>query len=622
MNSSLTKINKMRLEKLLLFLSFVLFIATTSAQNAKLTAEAPRAVIAGEKFQLVYTANAEGSDFRLPAIDGFQVLMGPSTSQKTYMSITNGNAERSYEFTFIYILKADQPGKYQIPLATFIMNGKKVESNSIQIEVIKGDESSASNNTTQAASRDDEATGISNEDLFITTSTNKRDVYKDEPIVLTTKIYVRPTVNLQNISDLKNPELKDFLSQDLPKKQNLEWGIETLNGKTYNVAVFDQKLIFPQRTGVLSITPVEMEFIIKERTARRSQSVFEDFFESNYRNVKKRVISKLISLTVKNLPGDAPSDFNGLVGDFTMKMNLTKTSVKTNDGITLTISVPGTGNHKLMNAPVINTPSDFDKFDPKVTNNIDNTIAGMTGTKIFEYLIIPRHSGTFTIPSVSFSYFDIKTKQYKTLRTEPTTIQVEKGNMEETATAIPQYASSREDLKYIGKDIRHINTDQLKLYPKSNYLFGSLLFYLLFIIPLALFFVFVVFAQKHISENANIQLVKNKRANKMAIKRLNHAAIFLKQNKKEEFYNETLRALWGYLGDKLSLPVSNLSKDNAQELLNKRNINAETIQAFMENINECEFARYSPNAGTDAMDELYKKSVDTLVSIEGQIRKK
>jgi hypothetical protein len=609
------------MRRLALLLTALLFAGIGWAQSVRLTADAPHAVIAGEKFQLVYTVNAEGSDFRVPPMDNFQVLMGPSTSQSTSMTIINGNVEKSSQFSYTYILKATQPGKYNIGAASIVVNGKKIESNSIQIEVIKGDDASAAK---QAAESGEQASGVSSEDLFIVTSVSKRDVYKDEPLVLTTKIYVHQ-VDLQGLSDAKNMELKDFLSQELTRPEKMDWNIEAVNGKTYNVGIYEQRLLFPQKSGTLEIPSMELEFIIKQRVARRSQSVFDDFFESNYRTVKKRVSSKPLTVNVKPLPSGTPADFSGVVGDIKMDYSLSKNDIKTNDGVTLKIEVSGSGNHKIMSNPKINLPADFDQFEPKVTNNITNTAAGMAGSKVFEYLIIPRHTGDYVIPPVTLSYFDINSKQYKQLSTGEIKMHVTKGSGNESSSTAtgPQYSNSREDLKFVGQDIRYIKAEnENNPKPKGAFLLGSLMFYVMILLPLLLFIAFVMYAQKQMRENNDLVLSRNKKANKMALKRLQHSSVLLKKNDKEAFYEEVLRAVWGYLSDKLSLPVAKLSRENASTLLSESNVNEETISQIVGIIDTCEFARYSPSAGNSEMDKLYHQAIETITSLEEQIKKK
>ncbi|MBN2166291.1 MAG: protein BatD [Marinilabiliaceae bacterium] len=601
-------------------LKYILLLITTCASFSHILAtdfkaEAPTTVIAGEKFRVVYSIDKQGSDFRLGTINDMQILMGPSISSSSGLTSINGKTELFVNYSYTFILKCDKPGKYTIPPASISIDGKRVESNSVTIEVIKGDDASRQQSTTENQTTG----GISDEDIFIKITPNKTTAYKDEPIILTTKLYVKPQVNVQGITDQILPDLKEFISKDLEVKNEQQY--ENINGKTYISILISQKLVYPQKTGKLKIDPTEFELSIKQRVARRSRSIFDDFFESNYRTIKKRVKSKPLSLNVKTFPSAEPIDFSGIVGSVTMKVTASKTEVKTNDGVTIKIEISGTGNHKVMATPNIQIPADFDKFDPKVNNNFNNTPKGMVGTKTYEYLIIPRHSGKFEIPPITISYFDLNTKTFKQLSSKAISINVEKGNMEETTSTITTpYAASREELKFIGKDIRYIKTSNNELRPIGVFYLGSKLFFLMIIIPAILFIIFILVLKKQIKENSDIVKVKNKKANKVAQKRLKNAHSLLKKNEKEAFYDEVLRALWGYMSDKLTLPVAQLSKENASTLMGNFEVKSETIAKFMEILDTCEFARYAPSTGNTEMGQLYNETIETITLLESQIK--
>ena len=588
-----------------------------SAQDAKFTARAPQAVVAGDKFQLVYTLNAEGSDIRLGNIENFDNLMGPSTTYSHSTSIINGKVTRETTYTITYILKALKEGNFTIPPATIVVDGKKIESNSLKIEVIKV--GNVSQQQSQGGSAP--ASAASNDDLFITVTPSKTSVYQNESLVLTTKIYTK--VKLDGFSDIKEPALSSFIAQDLKQPNDINFTIENINGQTYNVGTFTQKLLFPQKTGKLTIDPTEIEFLVRQRTARRSRSVFDDFFESNYRSVKKSVKSKPITINVKPLPAGRPEGFSGGVGRLNMTASVNKTEADINDGITLKVIVNGTGNHKFIEDPEIKFPADFDDFDPKIANNITNSIAGMKGSKTYEYLLIPRHAGTFTIPSIKFSYFDPSSGTYKTSNSQDITINVAKGEGGETGNStVVRSTVTKENVKFIGKDIRFIKTGNARLKPIGTFIFGSLSFFSLLLAPFFLFILLFIVYRKKIKENANIQLTKTKRANKVAKKRLKQSAHFLKAGQKEAFYEELLRALWGYMSDKLTIPLANLSKDNISDELGNSNVQSDVITEIIDIMDTCEFARYAPASGTSEMDKLYQKTINTISKLENQIKRK
>ena len=602
---------KHKVTPLVLLLLIPLF---SFAQQVTFKGRAPQAVVLNDKFQLAYTINTDATDIRLPQMDAFQILMGPSISRQYNISNVNGKVTRETTFTYTYILKATKTGTFTIAPATIEVKGNRISSNSLTIEVIKDNTPARSQSNTPSA-----ATGsLSSKELFITNTVSKSTVYKGQPLVLTTRIYTQ--VNLDGISDKKDPKLPEFLIQELDNNK-INWTVENINGKTYNVGVFERKLLFPQRTGKITIEPTEIEFTVKKRIARRSQSIFDDFFESNYRIVKQRVKTKPITITVKPLRGIPPEGFTGGVGNLSMKVTTSKTKVKTNESITFKVVISGTGNHKMVTAPKIKFPVDFDQFDPTVTNNFVNTVAGMKGTKTFEYLVIPRHAGTYIIPSIKFSYFDPAAGKYKTVSSGPINIEVEKGEGEEQLSTVVS-ANNRESVKFLGKDIRFIKTGPVKFKPAGTFLFGSFTYYASLIIPLLIFLLVYFINRKKLKERSNMQLLRTKKANKVARKRLKQSAVFLKAGNKEQFYEEVLRALWGYTSDKLSIPISQLNRDNIRSILEESNVSKEVIDTFIDILDTCEFARYAPESGSEEMDRLYNTTLETISKIENQINKK
>ncbi len=604
----------------LTILSILLFITACFAANAQetsFTAQAQSAVVVGDKFQLVYSLNKEGSDIRLPSLQDFQILMGPSTSYSTSTSIVNGKVSRETSYTYTFILKALKEGQFTIPPATIKVDDEKVSSNSVSIKVVKGDAQAQQHQQNAQAS----GSAPSDDDLFITVTPSKKNLYQGESMILTTKIFTK--VQLEGLSDIKQPELSSFITQTLKDQDGIKWTMENVNGRTYNVGTYEQKLLFPQKSGRLTIEPTEVEFMVRQRVARsRSRSIFDDFFESNYRTVKKRVKSKAITINVKPLPSGRPAGYSGGVGQLSMQASVNKTEVDVNDGITLKVVVSGTGNHKFIEEPEIQFPADFDDFDAKISNSISNTVRGMKGSKTYEYLLIPRHAGTFTIPSIQFAYFDPAKGQYQSNQSGPITIVVAKGEGEQAATSgVVRSNVTKENVKFIGKDIRFIKTGKTLLKPSGTFFVGSLSYYLALLVPLSLFILLFIINQKRIKDNANASLVKTRKANKMARKRLKKSAQLLKTGDKEAFYEEVLRALWGYLSDKLTLPLSELSKDNAGEILKQSNVSDEVVNDIMSILDTCEFARYAPASGTGEMDKLYKQTITTISQLENQIKR-
>ena len=597
-------------------------VITLFSQDVTFSAEAPRTVVKGSRFQLVYTVNKEASDLRVPDLPDFQILMGPSTSTSSSVSMINGNVSRNVSYSFTYILRADKTGTFNIPAATVEAGGKKIESNKLTIEVIESDASSSSQpQQQQAGTRDQVDAALSNDDLFITLTANKTEVYQDEPVLITTKIYTK--VALESISNIKNPEFKNFVVEELLNTHGqMQWSVENVNGTTYRVGTFSQKVIYPQVAGRQNIEPMSIEFTIRQRQTRQSRSIFDDFFD-NYRTVKKSVTSKGLNINVKPLPTPRPSSFSGVVGDIAMNVSASKTDVKANDGITLKVTLTGTGNLRLAGNPQIKYPHDFDVFDPKITNNLTQTAQGSRGTRTMETLIIPRHSGTFEIPSVEYSYFNPSTGSYKTLRSNPITINVERSENEEIGGggyAPSPGSSSRENVRFLGTDIRFIKTGDIKLKPVNTFMFGNTWFILGYVLPIILFLIIFVVNRKRIKENADIQKVKTKKANKVARKRLKKSATHLKKDEKEAFYEELSRALWGYTSDKLSIPLSELNRDNAKSILTERGADETLTEDFLGILDTCEYARYSPQSDHSERDQLYTKAIDTISKLENKLR--
>ncbi len=603
---------------ILFTLLILLFSSSLFAEDIEFTAQAKSAVLSGEKFQLIYSVNEEGEDLRLPQLNDFTVLMGPSVMTSSSTQIINGKITRSKQYSYTYILKCDKPGKYTLAPAQITVDGEKYQSNSLSIEVVKNE---GGNTSQQSQSQQSNGSNsFSKDDLFITVTNNKSSIFQGEPLVLTTKIYTR--INLDNISDIKHPDYRNFIVQDIEDGNNIQWTYEFVNNKQYRVGTLERKVLYAQKSGPQTIEPTEIEFLIKQRISRRSTSIFDDFFDNNYRMVKKRVKSKSININIKPFPSPRPKSFSGAVGDLSMKVTCSQNKVKVNDGITIKAVISGTGNHKLMSAPEFNFSTDFDTFDPTTKNNFTNTVSGMKGSKTFEYLIIPRFGGNYTIDPLVFTYFNPKSGKFVTIKSDPIVIEVEKGTEEQNGSTYTPSSVNREDVQFIGKDIRFIKTDKANLKERGTFLFGSLIFFLGYIIPIILFIIAYILNKKKIHENANVHLVKNKKANKMATKRLKKSSSYLKENDHEAFYEEVLKALYTYLSDKLFLPVSELSKEKAAELITQRGVSEEVKNELLEILDTCEFARFSPSSGeTEQMDKLYNKALNNISKLDSQIKK-
>lgn len=605
----------------IIFLLFTILAAwqVKAADKVRFVAEAADVVVSGDQVRLVFTVNSQDiKDFRAPSIKGFDVLMGPSRSQQSSIQIINGKRISNSSTAFTYILLAGSPGTYTIPAASVEVNGEKVFSNAISIKVLPQDQTSGNsgnNGGGSASSSRSQAAGsrISANDLFITATASKTTVHEQEAILLTYKVYT--VVNLRQLYG-KMPDLKGFHTQEVELPQQKTFTLEHYKGRNYNTTVWSQYVLFPQQTGKLEIPSITFDGVVAQQTV--SDDPFDAFFNGGgYVEVKKKITTPKVVINVQPLPAK-PAGFSGAVGEFKLASSINATDVKTNDAVTIKLTLSGTGNMKLIGTPEVKFPQDFEIYDPKVTDDYKLTNSGLTGTKTFEYLAIPRHAGNFTIPAVEFTYFDLKSNSYKTLKTEAYNLKVAKG--QGNADQVISDFTNKESVKMLGKDIRFIKLGDSSLRPKGDFFFGTVGYYLCYLIPLLLFVVFAVIYRQKALENANVAKVKTKKANKVATRRMKLAGKLLAENKKNEFYDEVLKALWGYISDKLSIPVSQLSKDNIEAELTNYGVQEALIAEFIGVLNECEYARYAPGNENEAMDKVYSASVEVISKMENSIK--
>ncbi len=594
--------------KILTF-AFLLALPAWAAEKVVFTMEAPQVVELGEQFRLAFTVNAKGQNLKLPDLADFEVLMGPSTSQNTSFQIINGVSSQSVSFSYLYILRAKKEGKFNINAASITVDGTEYKSNVQNIEVVKG---SAKPSTGGVDTPTSTPGTISKNDLFVKLNLDKRSLYKGEHLTATIKIYSR--VNLNGFEDISIPNFEGFWAQDILLPQQISLQRETYNGEIYNVGTLKKTLLFPQQTGNIQIGAVKIDCIVQQRV-KKSQSMFDDFFDS-FANVKATIVSEPVSVNVSPLPSP-PEGFSGAVGRFDIRSSITSRNVRENDAITIKLDVNGNGNIKLINPPKISFPADFEVYDPKTNSNFNSSDQGLIGNITFEYLFLPRFAGTYTIPALKFVYFDTSTKKYVTKATEEYQIRVEKGDGTHAQTV---NAVAKEDLKQIGSDIRYIKAANLKLKPKGYTFFGSFAFYLLYIGGALTLLAIYLLNQKRIRENANVARMKNKKASKVALKRLKEASGHLQTGADEKFYESVTRAFWGYLSDKLTIPASELSREKASEELSKHAVSTGIIERFVQILDTCEYARFAPGGGSAKMKELYDEATEVMSVMEKEIK--
>ena len=604
---------------------FVLFavhcsLFTLSAQT--LTASAPSQVSVGEQFRLTYTINTQNvSEFRAGSIpEELEVLIGPNRSMQSSYQMINGHTSSSSSITYTYIVVATKNGSYTIPAAHAIVDGKSIASNTLKITV-SGNARSQANGGGGQRQHDDEGTElrdagsrISGSDLFIKVSANKKRVYEQEPVLLTYKVYT--LVSLTQLEG-KMPDLKGFHTQEVDLPQQKSFKVETVNGRPYRTVTWSQYVMFPQLTGKLQIPSITFNGIVVQQN--RNIDPFEAFFNggSGYVEVKKQIQAPGIEIQVDPLP-TRPAKFSGGVGKFSISAQIDKTEVKANDPVKLHLVISGIGNLKLIKQPAVEFPKDFDKYDAKITDKTKLSANGVEGSMIYDILAVPRHQGKYEIPPIEFTYFDTTTKRYETVKTEGFTLNVAKG----AGTGSISDYTGQEDLQLLNKDIRHIKTGDTRQHSLDEFFFGSTGYWIALGV-LALIFVslFVIFRQRAI-ENANITKRRAGKANKVATKRLKKASKLMADNKPGEFYDEVLRALWGYVGDKLNIPVEQLSHDNISQRLAERNVNEDTVAQFMGALDECEFERYAPGDPKGNMNKVFDKAMTAIEKIEETMKKR
>lgn len=588
------------------------------------TAQAPQAVVQGERFRISYKVNSRDvMDFRAPVIpSALNILTGPTTSSSSSTQIINGQVTSSYTLTYTYTVVATEEGEYNLDGATIKAGGKQLVSNKLSIKVLPPDQTAPQQGGRQGQggsqqNRSNTQSGeIGSSDLFMIATVDKTTVYEQEALLLTYKVYAAPSVTLTSLST-KMPDLKGFHVQEVELPQRKDWQMEHYNGRNYQTLLWCQYVLFPQHSGELEIPAATFEGVVSQPV--ETNDVFDFFFNAGrYVDIKKELPTRAIKINVKPLPSGKTSSFYGGVGEFSISSTINATELTANDAVTVRVILSGTGNLKLVKTPELKFPQDFDIYDPKVENKYTIKGGRQTGNKVYEYLAIPRHAGQYTIPSLEFQYFDPKSGTYKTISTEEYTLNVAKGQGGGDSQTSVAYVS-KEDLKFVGQDVRFHNTPSA-FRSTHDMFFGSTLFYLLLALPVLLLIAVSAISAKRIRDNANIAKVRTRKASSVASKRLKTAHKLMKENRKNEFYDEMMRALTGYMADKLSIPVAELSKDNIEKELLSHHVDADKAKAVVRLLDECEFARYAPGDDTGRMDRLYDEAVSIIGQIENALK--
>ena len=576
----------------------------------KITVQGPTRVAVGEQFQLRYVVNTtDVKNFHIGNVpDAFDVLMGPSTSTQQSFSFVNGHTSQQSSITYTYVLMATKNGTFVIPSAKATVAGNPAVSAALKISVSGKTQQGGGGQYQQQSRRVDRAgSRISGNDLFLRVTANKQKVYEQEPILLTYKVYTQ--VELTALEG-KMPDLQGFHTQEIPLPQQKTFHTEVVNGRPYNCVTWSQYVMFPQMSGKLTIPSLTFNGIVMQQNP--NVDPFEAFFNggSGYIEVKKSINAPSVDIQVLPLPAK-PADFSGGVGHFSITSSIDKKEVKAGEPVNVRFVVSGVGNMKLIKQPNLVVPRDFEKYDAKITDKTKLTTDGVTGSMIYDILVVPRNKGSYTIPATKFVYFDTQTHQYKTLTTQPLQIEVENGNSNGNGGS--GYS------RYNDNDIHDIMAGETNLQNISKTFFGTKTYLGIVTAIVLVFVILCVIFRRRAMAISDVTAMRGKKANKVAVKRLRRASRFMKQNRQDEFYDEVLRALWNYVGDKFSMPVEQLSRENIAEILSQRNVEKEITDSFIEAINECEFARYAPGDKLGNMQKTYEKATDAITIIENKV---
>ena len=595
-------------------LTMTVMLSCLCGKAQQVTVSAPSHVAAGENFRVAYTFNTrEVEDFRMGNVsDGLEVVAGPYVSQQSSYQMVNGHTSSSSSTTFTYTLYASKSGTYTVAASHGTANGKKIVAKALKISV-----SGQARNSGGAPSmhRDDSdephmrqaGSNISGNDLFIKVTANKKRVHEQEPVLLTYKVYTQ--VDLTQL-DGKMPDLKGFHTQEVPQPQQKVLHTETVNGKPYKCVTWSQYVMYPQMTGKLEIPSITFKGIVVQQN--RNIDPLEAFFNggSGYIEVHKEIKAPGVSIDVVPLPAK-PANFSGGVGKFSITATLDKQEVKAGNPVTLRVVIGGVGNLKLLKEPVVTFPKDFDRYDAKVADKTKLSQNGVEGNMVYDFLAVPRHQGKYTIPAVEFTYYDTSANAYRTIKTSPFSLIVTPGDGT-TDNASADYTTQ-------SNDIRALKLGNPEVKASDSFFFGTIGYWLCLLLPLAAFVGLLVFFRKRVLENADIVRKHSNRAGKIANKRLKKAYQLMQAGRNGAFYDEVLRALWGYIGYKFNIPVEHLGRENISEQLEKHGVDTDVIDVFMQALDECEFERYAPGDPAGNMNKTFNSARNAIMKIENTI---
>lgn len=614
------------IKNIFLFTFALIFATNIAAQDVNFSVSVQGNMAVGQQFSLIFTLNAEGSGFVGPNLDGFEVLSGPNMRSGQNVVYANGKVTQSVTTTFSYVLRATKEGNFTITSATITSKGKTYLSQPLTIRIGKGSQQSSGYQQKGQSGVAQQAEYV-DENIFIKVSASNTNPYIGEPLSVVYKLYT-PTSRLQVGGSEKEPSFPGFWVEDLMKDATTyKQYTENINGKKYIVVELRQFSIIPQQAGKLTIEPFVNQVVYQVKVKNQAsednifgndpffKNLFDDsFFGSKYQTITKNIKSNSLSINVKPLPlsGKTPY-FSGAVGQFNVSSSVINNNTSVNQAINYKFTINGEGNLNLIEAPEINFPANFEVYEPKVTNRFTNN-SKTSGSREFEYILIPRNSGEFTIEPVDFSFFNTKTGSYSNLKTNSIKIKVEKGSGVETTES--------GEIKAIDYDIRHIVENNLNLNKIGKSLFNSTLYWVLLSLIVVLFVTFLLFHLKELRDKKDLNALQQRRATKVAIKRLKKSKQFLDENNHDSFHEELSTALWGYISHKFNIPLSELSLTTTKLSLEQRNVNPDLISKFITVLDDCNFSRYAPKGQSIDMQTLYSSAMQVIIDTEADLNNK
>lgn len=592
---------------------FFLTSITLQGQDIQFNIEYPAVVTVGDQFRITWIVNSRDGEFKTPEFPGFSMLMGPQTSFSQSTQIINGKMSQETSYSYSYYLQALNAGDFTIAPASYTVKNKTYTSDPINIQVLKNGAGQQSIGSANNASGGNTDSRIPDDDVFIKLTINRSDVYIGEHVVATLKIYTK--TDLAGLNEIRFPDFNGFLKQEIETPPLTSLQKETINGTDYGTGVIQQFLLYPQIAGEITIDPVQITALIQQRSNSMNQ-FFGDFFAS-FETLPRVIVSEPVKLNVKPLPGIKPESYYGAVGKFSITSSIDRDTVKMNEAITLKIILSGNGNIKVAGAPEFTVSPDLELFDPKISENTRSNSSGTTGDKTFEYLLIPRHKGDYSIPEIKYSFYNPSKKQYETLNTDEYQLHILQGD--NTDSAVTMFSGvSKEDVKYVGKDVRFIKNQTGKLTRSGNFFVESGSFYSIYGFSLLTFLVFLFVRKEQVKRNSDLSMVRNRKAAKVASQRLKAASTYMKEGETDKFYEEILKAIWGYLSDKLNIPVSELTRNSAIAALTKSKDADSLIDEMTKILDKCEFARYAPATAETEIENTFESATELIKEIESR----